>query len=140
MSVKKSFSIRLIHDGVQPGPAVAEVTFGLQDRENQVHCGKRLKRGLIQFDVSLDAADDRSRGLVFSGAFAHGPPDKRFLYLSWKRHEATGAPWAWRIKIPLAGIDRSLVDRSQRSGCPIEANVVGRRPHTSEPVTWQVAK
>jgi hypothetical protein len=37
-----------------------------------------------------------------SGAFAHGFPGERFLYLSWKRQDSD--PWAWRIKVPLNGI------------------------------------
>lgn len=74
--------VRLIHDGLQPGPAVAEpVDFGIQDKKSAVHPGKGAKGRLLRFEIDV-AVKPASAAPSFSGPFVHGPPDSRFLYLS----------------------------------------------------------
>ena len=131
--------LRLIHDGVQPGPAVAEpVDFGIQDKKGETHAGKPSKGRLLQFNI--DIAVTTSGQPVFSGPFAHGPPAGRFLYLSWKKRGRHEHPWAWRIKMPLSNIDPTLIRQAQKPGHCLEADVVGRRPHSSETVVWRVGR
>jgi hypothetical protein len=132
--------VRLIHDGLQPGPEVAEpVDFGMQGKKSEVHPGNRAKGGLLhfEFDIAVKAA---SAAPVISGPFVHGPPGGRFLYLSWKKHGQHEHPWAWRIKIPLGDISWALIRQAQKGAHCLEAKVVGRRPHSADGVAWRVGR
>jgi hypothetical protein len=137
MPETSSVKVRLIHDGKQPGPPVPEpLYFGIQDKVGAIHSGKASKGRLLLFEI--DIAVKHADAPLFSGPFVHGPPGGRFLYLSWKRHGQHEHPWAWRIKMALGGISPSLLRQAQKAGHFLEANVVGRRPHSSDPVTWRV--
>jgi hypothetical protein len=111
--------------------------FGLQDSKAEVHPG--TAHGEVRhFDFTLDVKGASTSPPVFTGVFAHGPPAARFLYLSWKREGTHAAPWGWRIKIPLSGIGWAEIRAAEQPGKCLEANVVGRRPHKTEPITWRV--
>ena len=133
--------LRLIHDGAPPGAAGGErLRFGLQDSAGEVHAGAPQPDGTLHFDCALAVKPGAAAGApVFSGRFAHGPPAARFLYLSWKREGEHDAPWAWRIKIPLAGIGWAEIRAAGQAGGRLEANVVGRRPHAAEAIAWRLA-
>jgi hypothetical protein len=55
---------------------------------------------------------------VFLGDFAHGAPKERFLYLSWRN---TNGAYAQRLKLPLAGITWSDIEKAK--GKPITGEV-----------------
>jgi hypothetical protein len=139
---KRRIAIRLIHDGVQPGTPLEEpLRFGLQDSKGDVHLGTWTATGIQRFDFSLDVKENGdSRSPAFGGAFVHGPPSGRFLYLSWKREGANSAPWAWRIKIPLSGIGWVDIRAAEESSKCLEANIIGRRPHTSDSIDWRLGE
>ncbi len=140
-AAKRAIRLRLIHDGKQPGPALAEaLRFGLQDAKDVVHPGTPLSGEVQRFDLTLELRGDEGAAPVFSGPFAHGPPAARFLYLSWKRERENPAPWGWRIKIPLAGIAWSDIKAAEQPGHCLTATVIGRRPHTSAPIAWRVER
>src|SRR5271169_1280565 len=105
-SEKRRINVRLVHNGVQPGTPVDEpLRFGLQDSKGEVHPGVLKAKGVQHFEFSLDVKGSADPSLpAFGGAFVHGPPSGRFLYLSWKREGVHNAPWAWRIKVPLSGV------------------------------------
>jgi hypothetical protein len=65
-------------------------------------------------------------------------PAGRFLYLSWKREGEHEHPWGWRIKIPLSGIGWAEIGAAQTPGKCLVADVISRRPHTSERAEWKV--
>ena len=131
--------VRLLHDGSQPSPPLGEtLSFGVQDVKGGVHPGVMEVGGKQRFAIYLDIRTGGTDRPVFGGPFAHGPPAARFLYLSWKREEATTALWGWRIKIPLSSIGWAEVQEAERDGMGLIADVTGRRPHTSEPVIWRV--
>jgi hypothetical protein len=133
----RKLQVRLIHDGVQPGAPLSEpLRFGLQDAKGEVHPGLEAPGAPRNFDFALDVSGDEKP--VFRGSFAHGAPSVRFVYLSWKRVGEHAHPWGWRIKIPLAGITWDDIAAAEAPGMCLAANVVGRKPHTSQPVTWQV--
>jgi hypothetical protein len=113
--------------------------FGLQDTKGEVHPGIRHSGTSVRFDIVLDVIGDGAgdRPPVFRSAFAHGATADRFVYLSWKREGIHQHPWAWRIKIPVSGIRWAEVREAEDGARCLEANVVGRRPHTSEAVQWQ---
>jgi Family of unknown function (DUF5990) len=139
MPETSSVKVRLIHDGTQPGPVVAvPVNFGIQDKKGEIHPGRPSKGRLLHFEIAINVKD--SDQLSFSGPFVHGTPAGRFLYLSWKKRGNHEHPWAWRIKMPLGGISPSLLRQAQKAGHCLEADVVGRRPHCSEPVTWRTGR
>ena len=132
--------LRLIHDGVQPGAPLNEpMRFGLQDAKGEVHPGIRKSGNTRLFDLTLEVSGDEKRGRPgLRGPFAHGPPADRFLYLSWKREGKHAAPWAWRIKIPLAGIGWAEIRAAEKPGNCLVANVIGRRPHAPGAIQWQI--
>jgi hypothetical protein len=136
---KRQIAVRLIHDGVQPGiPLEEPMRFGVQDTKGGVHPGLTEPGDARPFDLTLDVRGDEASLPVFSGQFAHGPPSGRFLYLSWKREGQHEHPWCWRIKIPLSGIGWAEIRAAEQPDKCLAANVVGRRPHTSEPIMWRI--
>jgi hypothetical protein len=47
-------------------------------------------------------------------------------------------PWGWRIKIPLSGIGWAEIRAAEKPGKCLVANVLGRRPHTTDAIKWRV--
>src|ERR1700677_555600 len=62
--------------------------FGLQDIKENIVAGTRQPSGILVFDFILRAkvGKDPARP-VFTGPFASGPVDDRFVYLSWRAIE-----------------------------------------------------
>lgn len=138
--VKRQIHLRLKHDGVQPGTPLNEpLLFGLQDGKGEVHPGLTQSGKPKNLDLILEVLEsDNENRPMFRGVFAHGPPKGRFLYLSWKRQGKHDHPWAWRIKVPLSGIEWGHIHAAEKPGKCVAANVVGRRPHASEAIEWRV--
>jgi len=133
----RKLQLRLIHDGTQPGSPLAEpLRFGLQDSKGNVHPGLEAPGEPRNFDFELDVLGDAVP--VFRGVFAHGTPATRFVYLSWKRVGEHAHPWGWRIKIPLAGLGWETIRAAEAPGLCVAANVIGRKPHSSQPIVWEV--
>jgi Family of unknown function (DUF5990) len=139
-SGKRQIHLRLIHNGVQPGRPLDEpLRFGLQDGNGEVHPGLGQPGEPQKFDIVLEVGEgDEASQPVFRGMFAHGPPKGRFVYLSWKRQGKHEHPWAWRIKVPLSDIGWAEVRAAEKPGKCLAANVIGRLPHTSEAIEWQI--
>ena len=139
-SEKRRINIRLVHDGVQPGTPLNEtLRFGLQGSKGQILLGLLKANGILHFEFTVDVKDSADPSLpALGGAFVHGPPSSRFLYLSWKREGAHNAPWAWRIKVPLSGIRWVDIRAAEKSNKCLEANVIGRRPHSAEAIDWRL--
>lgn len=136
---KRRINVRLIHNGVQPGTPLEErFRFGLQDAKGEVQSGIIEPGEARNFDLALEVREGEAGRPVFRGAFAHGPPAGRFLYLSWKREGDHAHPWGWRIKIPLSGIGWAEICAAEKPGKCLVANVLGRRPHTTEAIMWRV--
>jgi len=140
-SARREIHLRLIHDGAQPGALLTEpLRFGLQDTDGEVRPGVPRSDGALRFDFALEIKGEPENGQpVFKGAFAHGPPASRFVYLSWKRLGTHEHPWGWRIKMPLSGIGWREIREALDSGACLVADVRGRRPHASQPIEWKVA-
>lgn len=95
-------ALRLIYHGAGParwsgGPG----DFGVQDKAGALHHATARADGGMQFDLALEVKSRGAGAPVFLGPFAHGPPDGRFLYLSWR--EPRGG-YAQRFKLPLGAI------------------------------------
>jgi len=118
-------------------PDEGKLDVGIQDKAQAVHAGKRQKNGSMFFECDLEVSRDESTGQPkFRGPFVQGTPDARFLYLSWKRTGASRALWYWRVKVPLAGITWKDVS-SMGSNELLEADITGRRPHATDPISWK---
>lgn len=99
-----TLSLRLVYDGNGPlNWSRLPGTFGMQDKDHRLHLGVPGPDGTVVFDLDLQVKEGKSGVPVLLGAFAHGPPAGRFLYLAWC--EAQGAV-VQRLKLPLGGITR----------------------------------
>ncbi len=136
----RQIRLRLIHDGTEPGTPLGErLRFGVQDTKGEVEPGSSEPGAIAHLDLTLSVDGSEESGPpVFRGACAHGPPAKRFVYLSWKRAGTHAAPWGWRIKIPLSGIGWDDIHAAQAPGARLVADVMGRKPHSSETVAWVI--
>jgi len=106
-----SVRLRIVYDGTPPNVWDGSARdFGLQDKDNVLHTGKPERSGAILFDVAIDVKPERAAGPVLLGKFAHGPPGKQFLYLSWRN---TNGVYAQRLKLPLGGITWADIDNAQ---------------------------
>ena len=131
--------LRLLHDGAPPIHDAGEpFVFGLQLGRDDIQPGTTLGGGGVAFDFTLrvkpGADPDRP---VFLGPAAQGPAGERFVYLSWKAALRPG--FINRIKAQLGGVTADQVRRAQESGGAITADISGRRPHDTRPVTWTVS-
>lgn len=134
--------MRLLRDDpTPPSPDGSPYSFGLQDNKEQLHDGALRADGKLAFDFELRvaAALDESQPPVFTGAFAFGRPQDRFVYLSWQR--TAGPGYVNRIKARLADIDWALVREAQASGGRLEADMSGRKAGGGKvPVTWRIVE
>lgn len=122
--------LRLTYDG--QGPAIwtpAPGAFGLQDKDGVLHVGTPGASGSTVFAFALQARPHKSGGFILTGAFAHGTPEDRFLYLGWRR--ADGA-FAQRLKVPLAAISQDQVDEAMRRDRPLAATLVDHLPRATK--------
>jgi hypothetical protein len=121
-------------------PEEGPLDVGIQDKSQTVHAGKEQKDGVMFFECDLEAKlDDSTGGLAFRGPFVHGTPDARFLYLSWKRRDASRPPWYWRVKVPLSGIPLDNVSLAKPDDV-LEADITNRRPHVTDPIIWKLSR
>jgi hypothetical protein len=88
---------------VDPPTTSDSIMFGLQDKHEQLQFGDPKDNTLI-FDFELTVTQEADGKPNFSGAFAHGTKQDRFLYLTLRRLQAGGWQNIKRIKIPLKSI------------------------------------
>ena len=138
--------LSLIYDGLGPvfwtgGPEL----FGVQDRGEALGPGRSIADGTLIFDLSLQVTGAPPKPPVLSGAFAHGPPGDRFLYLSWSNREGH---YAQRLKLPLSPIGWDLIAAAQAENRPLVATLEDKAPKATKtganiggtrPVTWRLA-
>lgn len=121
MANKVEIALRLLV--VEPP---AKVALALQrGREDLVGPTAYLGDVLV-FSFSLVVADIAATPVRFTGEFAQGPADARFVYV--RAGTLAGQPdsaWTRRAKVPLAGISAELVQAALESGRPLETRVAG---------------
>jgi Family of unknown function (DUF5990) len=86
-------------------PASPGIEFGLQDRSGALQPGMTEPDGSLRFEADIRAVALEDGTLSLRGLIVHGPPTARFLYLSCRTATGRDAPWIFRLKVPLAGID-----------------------------------
>jgi hypothetical protein len=112
--------------------------FGLQDTKQRIFPGVRRPDGMIAFEFTLKVkpGPDPDKP-AFTGLFASGPADDRFVYLSWFATER--GHYINRVKARLSTIDWKLVRESQKRDKPITADMSGRGPgDTGKLVDWHL--
>jgi hypothetical protein len=108
-----------------------KVIFGLQDKSQNLLPGQGRPDGSLQFECQLEARKqtDTEQPNWF-GAYAHGTPGQRFLYLSLGYREGDGWHWIRRIKVPLSSITWAQIDEVNVNQAVLEATVDGGRSGT----------
>lgn len=108
---------------VRPPPNVA---FAVQTgREGLLD--RRISTGAdLSFDVAIEAAEVGGSARFF-GPLVQGPPNARFLYVrSGTMAGQPGSFWTRRVKVPLASLSWTAVQRAVASSARLEARIEGR--------------
>jgi hypothetical protein len=113
--------------------------FGLQDKHGDIVPATPQKNGSLAFDFTMTVrkgADPKRP--VFGGRFANGPPNDRFVYLSW--YAMKRGDYINRVKARLSGIDWQMVRAAQASNKAITADMTGMTPaHTKKLIAWHLS-
>jgi hypothetical protein len=120
---------RLLRAGDVPAtnPFNLSYRFGLQDTKQNIVAGVQQPNGLLAFDFTLKIKKGKNPNHpVFTGRFANGPVDDRFIYLSWWAIDR--CDYINRVKARLGTIDWKLVHASQEQNRPITADMTGWSP------------
>jgi hypothetical protein len=133
--------LRILRDSADPpSPDDSPVDFGLQDSKGRIYPPVTRPDGMRVFDfelgVKLGSDPDKP---VFTGPFASGPRDERFVYLAWPRRG--GAGYVNRVKIRLIDISWPLVREAQAAGRLLEFDASGRGAGGGRvAVKWTIGK
>jgi hypothetical protein len=100
---------RLLRDSAEPpSPDGSAASFGLQDAKGNIQPPVERSDGMLAFEFGLNAKEGPDpEKPVFSGPFASGPRDERFVYLAWPRLNGQGH--VNRVKVRLIDIGWSRV-------------------------------
>jgi hypothetical protein len=120
--------LRLIRDANAPAtnPQGDAFEFGLQDTKQQVFAGVRDASGRLTWDFEVIVKPGKDGAPNFTGPFASGPADDRFVYLSWR--SVPRGVWINRIKARLAGIGWPLIEQARAQGRRLVADLSGWTP------------
>jgi hypothetical protein len=111
----------------------SSVMFGLQDKKPSLIEGTLQADGALHFGCVL-AVKREGDTANFLGAFAHGTPKERFLYLSYGRRDGNGFEWIRRIKVQLGTIPLELLDNAIAEHRALVARIDGRRAASVRPM------
>lgn len=112
-------------------PPMRQGAFGLQDKNQRLHPPAQAAGGSAVFRCQVRAKPAAAGGPPnFSGAFTHGTPHDRFLYLSLRPVDGPQEVWIKRIKVPLKSITWEQVeaaarDADARLACTVEGGGSG---------------
>jgi hypothetical protein len=96
-------------------PPTRQGAFGLQDKNQRLHPPAQAATDSAVFRCQVRAKPAAASGPPnFSGAFTHGTPQDRFLYLSTASEDGPNAAWIRRIKVPLKSITWEQVETAAR--------------------------
>ena len=111
--------------------------FGLQDKAQAIIPPTILPDGRLAFDFSLDVKPGRAGQPVFTGRFASGPADDRFVYLSWRSIER--GDYINRVKARLSNLTWEIITAAQANDLALTADMSGRGPGAPQRfVPWQL--
>jgi Family of unknown function (DUF5990) len=115
---------------------IAHFSVRLAGHQRQHPPRARQSNGTLLFDFSLKVKEGKDpERPVFTGPYASGAVDDRFVYLSW--FAVDRGEYINRVKVRLGAIDWRLIRRSQKENRPITADLSGRGPgETSKAIAW----
>jgi hypothetical protein len=135
---KEEVRFRLLRSDDVPAtnPLNLAYQFGLQDTKGNIVAGTRQPNGMLAFDFTLKVKQGKNAARpVFTGSFASGPVEDRFVYLSWRAIER--GDYINRVKARLATVDWKMISVSQEEDRPITADMTGWSPGDARKhVTW----
>ena len=139
MAAARIVRMRLLRDDSTAPTGDASKPFGLQDKDGNLQPPLRRADGMHLFDFALAVAEGPDGKPNFTGPFASGPRDQRFVYLSWP--ELDGCGYVNRIKVRLIDLDWPLIERAIAEGAPLEADASGRKAGGGTvPVSWRLGR
>ncbi len=139
MAGKRTVRMRLLRDDAAAPTGEPSKPFGLQDKDETIHPPITRPDGMHAFDFELAVSEGPDGRPTFTGPFASGPRDQRFVYLSWPHLDGCG--YVNRIKMRLADLDWPLIERAIERGVPLEADASGRKPGGGTvPVSWRLGE
>ncbi len=108
-----------------------QTRFGMQTKSQDLLSGQPLADGSLQFECTLQLRKTAGgEAPDWTGAYVHGKPKQRFLYLSWGYKQDNHWEWIKRIKIPLAGVTWQQIDATNKNGGTLQATVDGTQAAT----------
>jgi hypothetical protein len=139
MGGKRTVRFRLLRDDAVAPTGDASKPFGLQDKDETIHPPVTRADGMRVFDFELTVAEGRDGRPNFTGPFACGPRDQRFVYLSWPRLDGCG--YVNRVKVRRGDLAWPLIEQAIARGGALEADASGRKPGGGTvPVAWRLAE
>lgn len=118
----RRISFRVRYDGAGPVHWSGGTTdFGLQDKAETLLQGVIDERGRTCFDFFADMTLLPDGAADFHGAFVHGKPGGRFLYLAWRNREGN---YAQRFKLPLERVTVAQAEQAMATGGLLQADLV----------------
>ena len=108
-------------------PPGQSAEFGLQNKKQDIIVGEKLPDGRLRFSCELKVKPTDAGQPNFTGPFAHGTVQERFLYLSYRVMQNGEWKWNRRIKVHLKTITWEQVEAAQSTpGAFLVAAVDGR--------------
>jgi hypothetical protein len=139
MAGQQTVRLGLLRDDPAAPSGEASAPFGLQAKDETLQPPVRRADGLHVFDFELTVGEGPDGRPNFTGPFACGARDQRFVYLSWPRLDGCG--YVNRIKIRLADLDWPLIEEAIARGVPLEADASGRKAGGGTvPVAWRLGR
>jgi hypothetical protein len=129
------FRLLRANDVPATNPHELAFRFGLQDTKQNIVAGERQADGALAFGFTLRVKEGKDGRPVFTGLFASGTVEDRFVYLSWFAIER--GDYINRVKARLGTIGWEMVRAAQAQGRPITADMTGWSPgDRRKNVTW----
>ena len=139
MAARRAVRLRLLRNDPAPPSGGASAPFGLQDKDGKLQPPLRRADGMHTFDFALTVDEGADGRPNFTGPFACGPRDQRFVYLSWPHLDGRG--YVNRIKMRLTDLDWPLIEKAIERGLPLEADASGRKAGGGTvPIEWRLGE
>jgi len=131
-----SFRLLRSNDVPATNPHNLAFRFGLQNTKQNIVAGVPQPNGALAFDFTLKVKKGNDpKHPVFTGPFASGPVDDRFVYLSWWAIER--GDYINRVKARLCTIDWKMARAAQEQNRRITADMTGWGPGDARKfATW----
>ena len=137
MAGKRTVRFRLLRQEASAPSGDASAPFGLQDKDEKLQRPVVRADGMHVFDFELAVSEGPDGRPSFTGPFACGPRDQRFVYLSWPRLDGCG--YVNRVKVRLTDLDWPQIEEAIARGVPLEADASSRKAGGGTvPVAWRL--